>query len=56
MKGEWKMENYEVCWQEITAKGKIVTKRKAFKNERTFNRFVDKLFEKNGFLKVIAYR
>lgn len=50
------METYEVCWQEINASGRIVTKRKAFRNERRFNRFVEKLFEKDGFLKILAFR
>lgn len=50
------MENYEVCWQEFDRNGRIVTKRKAFKSERAFNRFVDKLFAKENFFKVLAYR
>ena len=55
-KEKWKMEMYEVCWQEIARSGKIVTKRKAFKNERKFNRFIEKLFENPSFLKILAFR
>ena len=50
------MYEFEVCWQEINARGKIVTKRKSFKTEKAFNRFVEKLFEKDGFLQILAYR
>ena len=50
------MEVYEVCWQEINASGKIVLKRKAFRNERKFNRFVEDLFARPGFLKIMAFR
>lgn len=50
------MDHYEVCWQEFNASGRLVTKRKSFKTERAFNKFVEKLFKKDSFYKIFAYR
>lgn len=47
---------FEVAWQEINAKGRIVTKRKCFDSEAKLNRFVEKLFQKDNFVQVLGYR
>ena len=47
---------YEVMWQEITASDKIVTNRKGFGTKAALDKFVEKLFQKDGFLKILAYR
>lgn len=46
---------YEVMWQEITASGQIVTKRKGFGTKAALDKFVEKLFQKDSFYKILAY-
>lgn len=50
------MFDYEVCYQEFNDNGKIVTKRRKFKTARAFNKFMEQLFQKDNFHKILAYR
>ena len=47
---------FEVAWKEITAKGRIVCKRKAFKSESALEAFIDCLIEKDTFYEITGYR
>ena len=49
-------EMYEIAWMEVNSKEHIVSKRKAFKTEAARERFIEKLFEKDSFLRIIAIR
>lgn len=48
--------DYEVAWQEFDKHDRLVTKRKAFKTEAAFDRFIERLFEKDNFYKILATR
>ena len=50
------MGMFEVSWQEIKATGMIVTKRKAFKTEKALDKFVEKLFDKDSFYRILGTR
>ena len=47
---------YEVAWQEFGRNGQLVTKRKGFKTEAAMQRFIDKLYSKDNFYKVLGTR
>lgn len=47
---------FEIAWKEVTKTGRIVYKRKSFEREITMERFIDKLFQKDNFLEIIASR
>ena len=43
---------FEVEWQEITTSGKFVMKRKSFKTDAALHRFIEKLYDKDGFWQI----
>lgn len=47
---------YEIAWKEILKSGRLTVKRKAFDNENKMNAFIERLFNKDGFIEIIAYR
>lgn len=47
---------YEIVWKEVNKTERIVVKRKAFKSEAARERFIEKLFDKDSFLEIIAMR
>ena len=47
---------FEVAWREITAKGRIVCKRRAFKSESARETYIDQLIEKDSFFEIIGLR
>ena len=47
---------FEVAWQEFNKSGRLVVKRKCFKDERAMERFVQKLFQKDSFYQILATR
>lgn len=47
---------FEIAWKEVSKTDRIVYKRKAFKTQLGLERFIDKLFEKDNFLEIIATR
>lgn len=47
---------YEVAWQEFSKSGQIVTKRKEFKTEAAMQRFIEKLFDKDSFYRILGTR
>jgi hypothetical protein len=51
-----KTNMFEIAWMEFTARGQLVSKRKAFKNEWARDSFTAKLFGKESFYKIIAIR
>lgn len=46
----------EIVWQEFTKSGKLVTKRRNFKTAKAAERFIEVLYEKDGFYTVLATR
>lgn len=46
----------EVVWQEFNKNDRIVTKRKSFKTEEALQKFVEKLYEKENFYMMLAYK
>ncbi len=46
----------EVMWQEFNKNDKIVTKRKSFKTAEAMEKFIEKLFEKDSFYRILATR
>lgn len=47
---------FEIAWKEFTKSGRLTVKRKTFKTETAMERFIHKLFEKDGFYGIIATR
>ena len=47
---------FEIAWKEVTKTDRIVVKRKAFKTEAAREKFIEKLFDKDNFLELIAVR
>lgn len=45
---------YEVVWQEVNSKDRIVAKRKSFKTAQAMEKFIDKLTEKDNFVCILA--
>ncbi len=46
----------ELAWQEINKNDKIITKRKSFKTAEAMEKFIEKLFEKDSFYRILATR
>ena len=47
---------YEIAWKEITARGRIVCKRKAFRSECARETYIDQLIQKDSFYEIIGLR
>lgn len=47
---------WEVAWEEISARGAIVSKRKAFRSEKARDAFIGRLVEKDGFWRILGIR
>lgn len=47
---------FEIAWKEVTKTDRIVVKRKAFKTEGAREKFIEKLFDKDNFLEILATR
>lgn len=47
---------FEVAWQEITKSGKFVMKRKTFKTKEAMERFIENLYDKDGFWNIYGTR
>lgn len=47
---------YEIAWREITAKGHIVCKRRAFKSESARETYIDQLIQKDSFYEIVGIR
>lgn len=47
---------FEIAWKEFTKSGRIVIKSKSFDNEVKMNIFIERLFGKENFYEMIAYR
>lgn len=47
---------FEIAWMEFDKAGRLVTKRKTFKTAAAQERFVHKLYEKDGFYQILAVR
>ena len=45
---------YEVAWQEINSKDRIIAKRKSFKTAQAMEKFIEKLVEKDSFYGILA--
>lgn len=46
---------FEVTYQEVNKRDEVVTKRKAFKTAAARDKFVERAFQKDNFLCVLAY-
>ena len=46
---------YRVNWKQISSRGRVVCKRKAFKSGSALETFVDQLIQKDGFLEITGY-
>lgn len=46
----------EVVWMEFTKSGKLTQKRRGFKTAEAMERFIQKLFDKDSFYKILATR
>ena len=47
---------YEIAWKEITARGRIVCKRRAFRFESARETYIDQLVQKDSFYEIIGLR
>ena len=47
---------YEIAWKEITTKGRIVYKRRAFKSDTARETYIDQLILKDSFYEIIGIR
>lgn len=47
---------YEVAWQEFNKSDRLVTKRKTFATETAMQKFIEKLYNKDNFHRIIATR
>lgn len=47
---------FEVVWIEVDKSDRIVSKRKSFKTQLERDKFIDKLFDKDNFLNILATR
>lgn len=45
---------YEIAWKEITARGRIVCKRRAFRSESARETYIDQLVQKDSYMKSSA--
>ena len=46
----------EIAWQEFDKSGRLVTKRKSFKNSEAMEKFIKSIFGKDNFYTIIATR
>ncbi len=46
----------ELAWQEVNKKDAIVTKRKTFKTQEAMEKFIEKLYEKDNFCRILSTR
>lgn len=46
----------EIVWQEIKKNGEIVTKQRTFKTEKSAEKFIEKLYDKDNFYNILATR
>lgn len=46
----------ELAWMEFNRSGHIISKRKEFKSNEAMERYIEKLFKKDSFYKIIGYR
>ena len=47
---------FGITWKEITAKGRVVCKRKAFKSDCARETYIDQLIEKDNFCEIVSLR
>ena len=47
---------FEVAWKEITARGRIVCKRKSFKSDSARETYIDQLIQKDSFYEIVGLR
>ena len=47
---------FEIAWREITAKGRIVCKRRTFKSESARETYIDRLIQKDSFYEIVGIR
>lgn len=47
---------FEIAWKEVLKSGRLTIKRKAFDSERKMNAFIERLYDKDGFIEIIAYK
>ena len=47
---------FEITRKEITAKGRIVCKRRAFKSESARETYIDRLIQKDSFYEIVGIR
>ena len=47
---------YEIAWKEITARGRIVCKRRAFRSESARETYIDQLIQKDSFYEIVGLR
>ena len=47
---------FEVAWKEITAKGHIAYKRRAFKSDTARETYIDQLIQKDSFYEIVGLR
>ena len=47
---------YEIAWKEITARGRIVCKRRAFRSESAREPYIDLLIQKDSFYEIVGLR
>ena len=47
---------YEIAWKEITTRGRIVCKRRAFRSESARETYIDQLVQKDSFYEIIGLR
>lgn len=47
---------FEIAWQEFKANGSITTKTKRFETETAMSRFIEKLFQKDSFYRILETR
>jgi len=45
---------YEIAWKEITARGRIVCKRKSFKSDSARETYIDQLIQKDSFYEIVG--
>ena len=47
---------YEIAWKEITTRGRIVCKRRAFRSESARETYIDQLIQKDSFYEIVGLR
>ena len=47
---------FEIAWREITAKGRIVCKHRAFKSESAREIYIDRLIQRDSFYEIVGIR